>query len=405
MKKLFLTILVSLICLCSFSQADNKIIIGTIDSIQSKILNEKRKVWIYVPKGIVDSVFLPQRYPVVYLLDGDTHFSSVVGMLQQMSSASGRRICPEMIVVGIPNTKRTRDLTPTKPTDDTSNSSGGGEQFMSFIEKELMHYIDSVYPTQPYKMLIGHSLGGLTVMNTLLNHTKLFNSYVAIDPSMWWDKQNLLKASKQLFLKNKFAGKSLFVGIANTMETGMHINDVVNDTTDGTLHIRSILEMDKFIKTQNLQGLNYASKYYENDSHGSVTLITEYDALRFIFNKYPLSLSVSDKEYNDSTFDFAGRVAFHFQKVSEPMGYPVMMPENQLNAEAYRLLRLKQYKKAEGCFKLYIDNYPNSFNAYNAYGDFYVAIGDKARAIGQFKKALSIREYPATRKKLSKLLE
>ena len=405
MKKLFLTILVSLICLCSFSQVDNKIIIGTIDSIQSKILNEKRKIWIYVPKGIADSVFLPQRYPVVYLLDGDTHFSSVVGMLQQMSSASGRRICPEMIVVGIPNTKRTRDLTPTKPTDDTSNSSGGGEQFMFFIENELMHYIDSAYPTQPYKMLIGHSLGGLTVMNTLLNHTKLFNSYVAIDPSMWWDNQNLLKASKQLFLKNKFAGKSLFVGIANTMETGMNINDVVNDTTAGTLHIRSILEMDKFIKTQNLQGLNYASKYYENDSHGSVTLITEYDALRLIFNKYPLSLSVSDKEYNDSTFDIAGSVAFHFQKVSNLMEYPVMMPENQLNAEAYRLLRLKQYKKAEGCFKLYIDSYPNSFNAYNAYGDFYVAIGDKVRAIGQFKKALSIREYPATRKKLSKLLE
>ncbi len=405
MKKLSLTILVSLICLCSFSQADNKIIIGTIDSIQSKILNEKRKVWIYVPKGTADSVFLPQRYPVVYLLDGNTHFSSVVGMLQQTSSASGGRLCPEMIVVGIPNTKRTRDLTPTKPTDDTSNSSGGGEQFMSFIEKELMPYIDSVYPTQPYKMLIGHSLGGLTVINTMLNHTKLFNSYVAIDPSMWWDKQNLLKASKQLFLKNKFVGKSLFVGIANTMETGMNINDVVNDTTDVTLHIRSILEMDKFIKTQNIQGLHYASKYYENDSHGSVALITEYDALRFIFNKYPLTLSVSGKEYNDSTFDIAGRVAFHFQKVSELMGYTVMMPENQLNAEAYRLLRLKQYKKAEGCFKLYIDNYPNSFNAYNAYGDFYVAIGDKARAIEQFKKALSFREYPATRNKLSKLLE
>jgi TolA-binding protein len=134
-------------------------------------------------------------------------------------------------------------------------------------------------------------------------------------------------------------------------------------------------------------------------------LITEYDALRLIFNRYPLSLSVSDKEYNDSTFDIAGKVALHFQKVSELMEYPVMMRENQLNAEAYRLLRLKQYKKAEGCFKLYVDNYPNSFNAYNAYGDFYVAIGDKARAIGQFKKALSIREYPATRKKLRKLLE
>jgi len=119
----------------------------------------------------------------------------------------------------------------------------------------------------------------------------------------------------------------------------------------------------------------------------------------------PITLSVSEKEYNDSTFDMAGRIAFHFKKVSELMGYKVMLPENLLNAEAYRLLRLKQYKKAEGCFKLYIDNYPKSYNAYDSYGDFYVAIGDKAGAIAQFKKALSIRDYPAIRKKLSKLLE
>ena len=405
MKKLSLSILSSFLCLCSFAQADNKILIGSIDSIQSKMLNENRKIWIYVPKGITDSVFLPQRYPVIYLLDGDRHFSSVVGMLQQMSSASGSQVCPEMIVVGIPNTKRTRDLTPTRPSVDTTANSGGGEQFMSFIEKELIPYIDSVYPTQPYKMLIGHSLGGLTVMNALLNHTRLFNSYIAIDPIMWWDNQNLLKASKHLLIQKSFDKKSLYLGIANTMVKGMNVNDVVNDTAANTVHIRSILEIDKYIKSQNPKGFNYASKYYEKDNHFSVSLITEYDGLRFIFEKYPLTFSVSSKEYNDSTFDLAVRVAFHFKMVSEFMEYPVMMPENQINAEAYQLLRLKQYKKAEGCFKLYIDNYPKSFNAFNAYGDFFVAIGNKEKAVEQFKKALAIRDYQETRKKLTKLLE
>lgn len=404
MKNLSLTILLSFIFLFTFAQADNKIVIGTIDSIQSKILNEKRKIWIYVPKTIANNTFLPQKYPVVYLLDGNIHFLSVVGMFQKMS-AGPFGVCPEMIIVGIPNTKRTRDLTPTKPETDTSNASGGGEQFMTFIEKELIPFIDSAYPTEPYKMLIGHSLGGLTVMNALLNHINLFNSYVAIDPSMWWDKQKLLKDSKKLFLQNNFTAKSLFVGIANTMEAGKNINDIVNDTAESTLHIRSILEMDKFIKTQKPQGLYYNSKYYENDTHGSVPLITEYDALRFIFNKYSLSLSVSPKEYEDSTFDIADRVALHFKKVSQIMGYTVMMPENQINTEAFRLLRLKQYKKAEGCFKLAINSYPKSFNAYDSYGDFYTAIGNKKNAIEQYTKALSIREYPETRKKINKLLE
>jgi len=404
LKKLSLIILLNFICIYTFAQAENKIEIGTIDSIQSKILNEKRKIWIYIPKGIDDSTFLPQRYPVVYLLDGNSNFSSVVGMLQKLSGGLNS-VCPQMIVVGIPNTKRTRDLTPTKPVTDTSNSSGGGELFISFIEKELMPYIDSVYPTQPYKMLIGHSFGGLTVMNALLNHTKLFNSYISIDPSMWWDKQNLLKASKKLFLQNSFVGKSLFVGIANTMETGINLNDIVNDTTSKTLHIRSILEMDKFIKTQNPQGLNYASKYYENDDHGSVQLITEYDALRFIFNRYSLRLSVSNKEYNDSTFDIADRIDFHFKQVSEFMGYKVMMPENLLNAEASRLFRLKQYIKTEGLLNLYIDSYPKSANGYDFYGDYYIAIGDKLKAIEYFKKALTIKESTETKKKLNKLLE
>ncbi len=403
MKKLFISFLISSICLHSTAQLDNKILIGTIDSIHSKILNEKRKVWIHIPIDITDSLFLPKRYPVVYLLDGNAHFSSIVGMLQQQSASS---TFPEMIVVGIPNTNRTRDLTPTRnPSDTSKTSSGGGEQFMSFIEKELIPYIDSTYPTQPYKMLIGHSFGGLTVINALLNHTELFNSYISIDPSMWWDKQNLLMASKQALLQNNFAGKKLFVGIANTMEKGMNVNDVINDTSSGTIHIRSILEMDKYIKSQNPKGLSYSSKYYEDDSHGSVPLITEYDGLRFIFKQYRLSLAFSQKEYNDSTFDIASAVDLHFKKVSEELGYKIFLPEKQLNAEAYRLLRLKQFKKAEGCFKLYIDSYPESFNAYNAYGDYFVAIGDKPKSIENFRKALTIKENSETRKKLNKLID
>src|SRR4051794_33892297 len=84
--------------------------IGTIDSIDSKVLNEQRKVWIYVPSSAKNS---KTRYPVVYLLDGDGHFYDLVGMTHQLSSVNGNTLCPEMIVVGIPNTDRTRDLTPT----------------------------------------------------------------------------------------------------------------------------------------------------------------------------------------------------------------------------------------------------------------------------------------------------
>ena len=159
MKNKILTFIVLALLLGTsvFAQTGNKVIIGTIDSIHSKILNEQRKIWVYVPNnGSTDANTL-QRYPVVYLLDGDAHFYSVVGMIQQLSQVNGNTICPEMIVVGIPNTDRNRDLTPTHTDVDRSMGidssfskiSGGGEQFMAFIEKELIPYIDSTYPTKP----------------------------------------------------------------------------------------------------------------------------------------------------------------------------------------------------------------------------------------------------------------
>jgi predicted alpha/beta superfamily hydrolase len=120
-------ILYTIISLGSYAQTDNKIIIGKVDSVYSTTLKEQRKVWVYTPTMKTGEQIPGQRYPVVYLLDGDGHFESVVGMIQQLSQVNGNTIVPEMIIVGIPNTNRTRDLTPTHITSDPpmmdSNSS------------------------------------------------------------------------------------------------------------------------------------------------------------------------------------------------------------------------------------------------------------------------------------------
>jgi hypothetical protein len=222
MKQFLLPALVLLLAACGRPKTENNsITIGKIDSLHSKILGEERKIWVYVPDGAKDT---SKRFPVLYLLDGDAHFSSVVGMIQQLSGVNGNTICPDMIVVGIPNTDRTRDLTPTHSLlypDGTKSkdlkSSGGGEKFTAFLQKELIPHIDSLYPVAPYKMLVGHSFGGLTVMNIVVHHPDMFNTYVAIDPSMWWDKQKLLNQARDAFQKNNYKGKALYLGVANTM--------------------------------------------------------------------------------------------------------------------------------------------------------------------------------------------
>lgn len=408
MKKFLLLTLFAVFTYMAHAQTNNKIVLGEIDSIQSKILNEKRKIWVHIPDSGPAGFYAKQRYPVVYLLDGDAHFSSVVGMIEQLSSVNGNMICPEMIVVAIPNTDRTRDLTPTHVESDPpfmdrdfSKNSGGGEKFLAFIEKELMPHIDSLYPTQPYKMLIGHSFGGLAVMQALTKHTGLFNAYVAIDPSMWYDQQRFLTETKNALTAKKYEGVSLFLGIANTMNEGMTLAKLQKDTTSATRHIRSIFDLDRQLKASKQNGLRYQSNYYGNDTHGSVPLITEYDALHFIFNYYNLKLT--QKDYTDTTTVLADKYERHFANVSKQLGYKVSPVESLINSHGYGALANKNFKKAERFFKLNVANYPNSYNVYDSYGDFFLAKKDTANAIVNFTKALSLKENPETRGKLDEL--
>ncbi len=408
MKKLLFLFILGASAFMATAQSSNQVIIGTIDSINSKILGEERKIWIYIPEGGPGGIYAKQRYPVVYLLDGDAHFYSVVGMIQQLSQVNGNTICPEMIVVGIPNTDRTRDLTPTHIVSDlpmmdsaSSVNSGGGEKFISFIEKELIPHVDSLYPTEPYRMLIGHSFGGLTVINSLVHHTNLFNSYVAIDPSMWWDNGMFLKETKSALTTKDYKGTTLFLGIANTMPDGMDTLTAKTDTTLDTKHIRSILELNSYLGRTKQNSLKSKTKYYNDDNHGSVPLIAEYDALHFIFDFYPLKLT--RPEYMNMNKDVISKIEKHYEDVSKHLGYKVKLPESMVNSMGYQNLSAKNYEIAEYLFKLNIANYPESANTYDSLGDLYDAKGDKDNAIINYKKAMSIKEMPETKMKLEKL--
>jgi predicted alpha/beta superfamily hydrolase len=384
----------------AFNQNDNKISIGTIETIQSTLLNEKREILVYVPtSGGVDS---KTRYPVLYILDGASFFHSVTGMVHYLS-AIGKM--PEMIVVSIVNTDRVRDLTPTHSTSWSNGEqdathfkkSGGGEKFISFIERELIPYIDSHYKTEPYRMFIGHSLGGLMVVNTLINNPKLFNSYVAIDPSIWWDNKTIMKQAAIVLKQKEYTGKKLFFASANTMNKGMDSIRVVKDTANGNLHVRDNLQFREILKKNKNNKLDWKWKYYNDDNHPSVPLIAEYDALRFFFKNYELPKQLDDRSIN------AEYIQNHYQNISVMLGYSVLPPQSTINFLGYNNLSGKLYEKAYGFFKMNIDNYPASANAFDSMGDFYVEKDERKKAIESFEKALTLKEVSETRKKLEKL--
>ena len=261
-----------------------------IDTIHSSILKEDRFAWVHLPNSAVGKSSSKTIYPVVYVLDAEANFERTLEILNQFSKKKGDSIFSQIIVVGVGNIwERDRDYTPThvspSPFVDKmeAEKSGGGEKFTLFLEKELIPYINSKYPASSSRLLVGHSLGGLTAINILLNHTKLFNSYAAIDPSLWWDDQKLLKQSKTILSEKKFENILLFLAIANTKDKEMNsVSQIKTDASEKTVLIRPTVVLTDYLNANKQNELKFNWKYYKEEDHMSVYAPAASDALEFL---------------------------------------------------------------------------------------------------------------------------
>jgi predicted alpha/beta superfamily hydrolase len=382
MRPLTLGFALALVASPLVAQTPSKsIVIGTTDTLYSTTLKEKRPYFVYTPDSYKDTTYAPKRYPVLYLLDGDAHFHSVTGLIQILGTGvNATYVVPEMIVVAIPNTDRLRDLTPThtdKGADGKPNpgfkTSGGMPAFLKFIQTELIPQIEKTYRTAPYRVFVGHSLGGIAAIDALYTMPETFNAFVAIDPSLWWDNRVLLNQAREYFSKPGLAGRALYVGQANTITPG--------DTTLN-VHFNSIIQFNSILEAFNQSGIRYAYKYYPEDSHGSVPLITEYDALRFIFDSYDVSLA---RALEKPTY-----LAEHFAKASSALGYKIDPPEDMVDLIGHVAMG-RDTTAALQLFEMNAKLYPTSANVYASLGEVYSAKQDKVRATEYYQKALSIR--------------
>lgn len=393
MKTLLTTLSIIVFNLCINAQQTTSIISGKKEIIHSKILNENRTIWVYTPNLTNPNIDSLKKYPVLYLLDGESHFFSTVGILQQLSQANGNGILPEMIIVGIENTNRMRDLVP-------ASDENGSNKFLQFISEELIPYVNLNYKAAPYKSIFGHSLGGLTVIDILTNSPNTFDSYIAVDPSMWYQNEFYLKRTLDKIGKSELKRKKLFVATANTLPKKLSFSKLKKDKSPETQHIRSILRLDNYLKNIK-NGLDYQQKYYEFESHNSLPLIGEYDALRFIFNYYQFESNEND--FKDSTTLIATKLKNHYSKVSQNMGYKNAAPEAFINYLGYEALNKKHYDKARALFELNIEWYPDRNNVYDSYGDYFLSIKDTVNAIKNYQKSLQINSNVESQRKLELL--
>lgn len=415
MKQFALSILISSVLFSCQSGESNLnshtdsslLLMGRTDSLHSEILDESRTFWIHVPDEAAGDIFGEANYPVLYLLDGNDHFHAVTGMLKNLG---GNGLVPRMVVVGIPNTDRTRDLTPSHVDvvfgDSTfARTSGGGAEFLDFMEKELIPYVEKKYPVTAYRTFVGHSFGGLAAVYALLNRPHLFSNYVAVDPSLWWDDRVLVHQFEAIQADQQLQGKALYIGVANTMEEGMDINRVLEDTASSSNHIRSILTfIQKAEAKENLEW-KLGWKYYPEDDHGSVPLITEYDAFRFLFPWYRLEglQAFFAEEAEQDVEALLSALNGHYTTVSEHFGYEVLPPEPDVNSLGYNFMTANKPDLAKAMFELNIRSYPKSANVYDSMGDFHLAQSDTLQALASFSRALELGDNPFTREKLDQL--
>lgn len=251
-------------------------VLGQVRQLHSSILSEDRIVNIYLPEGYdADDT---TRYPVVYLLDGsaDEDFIHIAG-LYQFNNFPWINRTPKSIIVGIANIDRRRDFTfPTSVARDQQlyPTTGGSAKFTGFIEKELMPFIESNFRTGKTRTIIGQSLGGLLAAEILLKRPVLFDKYIIVSPSLWWDNGSLLHFTPAAFNGVLHAKADVYIGVGKE-------GAVPGDSTH-TMEGDARVLADK-LKYIGNKSLNVYFDYLPDEDHASIMHQAVYNALRMLY--------------------------------------------------------------------------------------------------------------------------
>jgi predicted alpha/beta superfamily hydrolase len=187
------------------------LVIGETFTVASRVLGETRRINVYLPPGYAESP--GARFPVLYMPDGGIaeDFLHVAGLVQV---SVGNGTMRPFILVGIENTERRRDMTgPTESEQDKKIAPrvGGSAAFRAFIRRELMPQVKARYRTTDETAVVGESLAGLFVVETLLTEPDLFDTYIAFDPSLWWNNQKLVTGAAEILRKQPKLSKTLYL--------------------------------------------------------------------------------------------------------------------------------------------------------------------------------------------------
>lgn len=379
MKKVYTLFVLLFATILCFGQ---DIFIGKRDTVSSVILKQERELSIYLPPSYYASP--NQKYPVLYILDGDYNFQYVAGLMELEGGISER--IPELILVAISGKDSETYKQNCKPNLSGIEDSGNADKMAEFIAKELIPHIDSEYKTNGYKILAGHSLGGLFVTNTAINHPDLFNNYIAISPALWWESNAINQVGKQK-IKGKYTTPKVYTSLGN--EKGMGVGSFLGVATSSIFKNNTVIYAIGilFILVAIISGVkrkkvlfpviiglvgialsaclmfcyypqndNFKFKKFSKENHNSVGVPSYRWALEEIFSPWRVEAGY---------FSSVQALIDHTEKVQSTYGTPLNLPRG---VWGYTYFVLKdnptELSKMEAELRT---NHPNAFEEFNLY--------------------------------------
>jgi len=345
--------------------------VGHYKTVYSNVLDEDRTILVNLPDDYETS---RKQYPVLYILDGEaTH--RFIHSIAAITFYSGVRRLPRMIVVGILNTDRTRDMTPRKVVQ--RQNSGGGDAFLKFIISELKPYIECKYRSAPYRILFGGSLAGMLTLYSLFSQPEFFDGYIASRPALnsltdyTWDSDVIFQKARNFFVNSKSLKKSLFIDYGEQ-------EDALHDP-------EPIQKLSAIFKLNPLQDFRWKIQSMGESGYRSAESLK--NGLLAVFDGWHYSADLL------FAHGFAG-LENHAKRLSERFGYPItvadLLTEKDLLMFGYRFLENENLTEAIALFKYAVAIYFNSWNAFDSLAEAYLKAGQKDLAIKNYEKSLEL---------------
>ncbi|WP_262694421.1 alpha/beta hydrolase-fold protein [Kordiimonas aquimaris] len=335
--------------------------VGQKYTLHSQILGEERQVLVRLPESY-NAADTDVRYPVIYLLDGDRHFThGSIGaeVLEQ------RDRMPESIIVALPNNHGTRERDLARQP----------ENFRRFMSEELFTFIDTKYRTSGHKTLFGHSLAGYFTLSIMVDHNEMFDNYITASPAVHVRDGELVGKFEQLFASNPTISSTLFLTLTEMAEEGREVTQVLN---------RLIALFDRSAP----ESFKWRYNFIDAQVHITTPYLTIYQGFSHAFSDFQAP-SYIDIQSFESAGGIAALDAFFAERAIK-YGAEEGMPQTTLRQIAYLYSEEGMHTQALALFNKNAQTYPTRPRVYNSLGDGYAAAGQLEDAQKAYQNAVNL---------------